>query len=59
MTMLAKSVKDVDLSKFSKVKKLSNDVLKKIYNHFEGDVLESNIEKDFLASNIFVDNAHI
>ncbi len=50
---------NIDLSKFCKVKKQSNDMLKKIYNNFEGDVLDLDVQQDNLGSSIFVDSIQV
>lgn len=43
------------MSKFCKIKKQSNDVLRKIYNYFEGEVLDLDVQHDHLGQNFFVD----
>jgi hypothetical protein len=54
--ILRKTVSNLDLSKFSKVKKQSNDMMREIYNKFEGEVLDSDYKEKNLSENIFIDN---
>lgn len=58
VSILRKTV-NPDLSKFSRVKKQSNDMMREIYNKYEGDVLSLDVKEDCLSEHIFIDNEQV